>query len=64
VQPGDDLWTIAHNVQSLSTGRTPTEQETAAYWTQLVAANRDRLAEPDNPDLIFSGQIIHLPNTP
>jgi nucleoid-associated protein YgaU len=44
-------------------GRVPTDEETDPYWRALVEANRDRLVDPDNPDLIFSGQQLVLPPT-
>jgi nucleoid-associated protein YgaU len=31
------------------------------YWQSLVDANRATLADPENPDLLFSGQVLTLP---
>jgi nucleoid-associated protein YgaU len=31
------------------------------YWAQLVDANRDRLVDPDDPDLLLPGQVLVLP---
>ena len=33
-----------------------------AYWHVLYNANRDSLKYPDNPDLIFPGQVFMLPS--
>jgi hypothetical protein len=32
-----------------------------AYWERVVDHNRDGLADPDNPDLIFPGDEVRLP---
>ncbi len=61
VVAGDSFWTIAHEVLTDHLDRTPTEAETAAYWERLIAANRDRLVDRDNPDLIFPGQALSMP---
>jgi hypothetical protein len=34
------------------------------YWHALVDANRTRLADPDNADLIFVGQSFSVPPPP
>jgi nucleoid-associated protein YgaU len=34
----------------------------ADYWLRLVAANRDRLIRPGDPDLIQPGQTLLLPS--
>jgi hypothetical protein len=31
------------------------------YWQRLVDHNRDVLDDPDNPDLLFPGQVLELP---
>jgi hypothetical protein len=57
---GDHLWGIAEQTLVAAWGSEPSDRETAGYWTELVAHNRDRLADRANPDLIFPGQIIEL----
>ena len=64
VQPGDNLWTIAETALADAWGRSPSDHEINAYWHQLVEANRDRLAPPYDPDLIYSDQRFELPPTP
>jgi hypothetical protein len=63
VQSGEHLWTVAEAELGRRLGRVPTDEETDPYWRALVEANRDRLVDPDNPDLIFSGQQLVLPPT-
>ncbi len=60
-QPGDHLWGIAERDLAGELGRTPTEAETHRHWSQLVERNRHQLVDPDNPDLIFAGQVFELP---
>jgi hypothetical protein len=50
-------------VEGQTIGRTPTDQETARYWTILVAANRHTLADAANPDLLYTGQVVTIPPT-
>ena len=45
-------------------GRRPTDAEVAPYWRTVVEANRRRLVDPANPDLIRPGQVFTLPPTP
>lgn len=58
---GDSFWSIAEDVLSTRLGRAPTGQETATYWHQLVEANRPRLVDSADPDLIYAGQRFVLP---
>jgi nucleoid-associated protein YgaU len=44
-----------------SLGRPGSEREVARYWVVLVEANRDRLVDPTNPDLIYPNQVLRLP---
>lgn len=64
VRPGESLWHIAADVLTAHLGREAAESEVADYWLALQAANRDRLAVPDEPDLIFPGQRFLLPAPP
>lgn len=61
VAAGDHLWGIAERVVAASVGGHPSEEAVAPYWRRLVEANRDRLADPANPDLIHPGQEFVLP---
>jgi hypothetical protein len=61
VAPGDHLWSIAARAVASSLGRAPSDAEVAPYWRSLIDANRSVLADPDNPDLLFSGQVLTLP---
>lgn len=57
VRPGDSLWSIA---AGLRTGASPVEIDRT--WRALAAANADRLG-PD-PDLIFPGTVLRVPDLP
>jgi hypothetical protein len=64
VEFGDSFWSIAEDAMGEATpGREPTEAEVAGYWGLLIAANRDRLADPGNPDLLLPGQRLVVPPT-
>lgn len=61
VRPGDNLWSIAEAVLQQRAG-TPADLEAVeAYWHRLVETNRPNLADPTNPDLLFTGQQLSLP---
>lgn len=62
VVAGEHLWSIAASVVADELGRSPTDREVHAYWEVLVEDNRDRLADPQNPDLLFPGQELVLPD--
>ena len=61
VRPGDSFWRLAERHQNERLGRQPTDGEVVACWVDLVARNRDRLVVPDDPDLIFPGQVLEIP---
>lgn len=61
VRPGDHFWSIAERSVALAVGAPPTEEQVRTYWVALVEANRDRLVDPDNADLILPGQELVLP---
>lgn len=61
VQPGDNLWAIAAAALQRATGVTPTDRAVATYWLQLIRVNRSRLPNPDDPSLLFPGDVIALP---
>jgi nucleoid-associated protein YgaU len=60
VEPGDSLWSIAEDVVHAGRPDAP-ERSVARYWQQVVAANRARLVDPGNPDLLVPGQTLDLP---
>lgn len=62
VAAGEHLWAIAEATVADATGGSPTDTQVHAYWEVLIEDNRDRLADPHNPDLIFPGQRLVLPD--
>jgi hypothetical protein len=62
VEFGDSFWSIAEEtLADASPGRRPDEAAVTRYWQLLVSANRDRLADPANPDLLLPGQALLVP---
>jgi LysM domain len=61
VAPGDSFWSIAEELVTPAGGPAPTERQVARYWRRLIDANRGRLADPGNPDLLLPGQRLLLP---
>jgi hypothetical protein len=61
VVAGESLWTIAHDVVAVQLGRLPSDAEVAAYWLELIERQRPHLTYPDDPDLIFPGELVLLP---
>jgi hypothetical protein len=57
VAPGDSFWSLAVDAV---TDR-PARGEVDRYWRQLIEANRARLVDPGNPDLLYPGQRLRLP---
>ncbi|MFP5308020.1 MAG: LysM peptidoglycan-binding domain-containing protein [Actinomycetes bacterium] len=64
VASGDHLWSLAEDALVAAWGRDVSDDELAPYWRDVVEANRDRLADPTDPDLLFPGQQVVLPATP
>lgn len=64
VAPGESFWAIADEHLQDTWERAVTEGEVAAYWKVLIDANVDRLVEPGNPDLLYPGQVLTLPDVP
>ena len=60
VQTGDNFWSIAAETLANDWQRQPTDAEIAPYWVDLIEANEDRLQPPEDPDLIYPGQELHL----
>ena len=61
VEPGDSFWSIAEETLSGPDSRQPTDRDVDGYWRHLVRANRERLIDRDNPDLLVPGQELVLP---
>lgn len=61
VGPGDSLWSLAEEALVDAGDPRPSEAAVTAYWHRVIAENRDVLVVPDNPDLIYAGQVITLP---
>lgn len=64
IAPGDHLWRVAERTLAGAWERPPTDAETSAYLRDLIETNRDRLAVPGHPDLVYSGQVFALPPPP
>ncbi len=58
VESGDHLWSIAAATVS-ERGGSDDHLTVARYWVRLIEANIDIVG--NNPDLIYPGQLIHLP---
>lgn len=63
-QPGDHLWHIAGETLLDNWGQAPNDAEISIYWVTVVEANRDRLVDRSNADLIYPGQEFVLPPVP
>ena len=61
VARSESFWSIAADRVGEALRRTPTESEVLAYWERLIEANRARLVDPGNADLLFAGQLLTLP---
>lgn len=64
VSRGDSFWLVARRVLSTTWQRPVTDDQIDPYWRALVQANRSRLADPENPDLLFPEQVLDLPTPP
>ena len=62
VAVGDSFWSIAEDQVTIRLGRTPTDAEVLEPWLALIDANRDRLLDPGDPDLLHPGQVLRLPD--
>jgi len=63
VTTGENLWSISRDRLAAVTGRHPgdlSDHEIATYWLRVIEANQSHLRSHD-PNLIFPGEIIHLP---
>ncbi|HZA78609.1 MAG TPA: hypothetical protein VE623_19695 [Acidimicrobiales bacterium] len=63
VEPGDSFWSIAAEIVTVSPGASePGDRQVLGYWRRLIEANRSRLLDPANPDLLVPGQELVLPH--
>jgi nucleoid-associated protein YgaU len=53
VESGDSLWSIAAS---------PRIYNNPYQWPRLFITNRERLADPNNPNLIEPGQVLDVPS--
>ncbi len=64
VSPGESFWTIAEEQLAAAHQRPARTDELVPYWQAVIDANRHRLVDPDDPDLILPGQVLELPPVP
>jgi hypothetical protein len=64
VDAGQHFWSIAEHVLRGAWDRQPTDDEIVPYWKELIEENREALADPENPDLIYPGQVFTVPTPP
>ena len=63
VEPGDSFWSIAAEIVTVSPAAgEPGDRQVLGYWRRLIEANRSRLLDPANPDLLVPGQELVLPH--
>jgi nucleoid-associated protein YgaU len=63
VKAGESFWSIAENEVLVHVDEA-TDHDIAAYWRLLIEANRDRLPDRNNPDLLWVGTQLQLPPLP
>lgn len=61
---GDHFWEVAEETLTARLGRAASDDEVRPYWQALIDLNRDGLADPSNPSLVFPGQVVRLPPLP
>jgi hypothetical protein len=61
VEPGDNLWTISRSHLMALTGEWPGNHQIAPYWRRVIELNRPIL-KSGNPDLIYPGEVVTMPN--
>ncbi len=62
VAPGDNLWSIAESTLAGHFGSEVSIAQITPYWADLTTANRSRLSDPSNPDLLLVGQTLLVPS--
>jgi hypothetical protein len=60
VRAGDYMWSLAEQRLTQVLGRGVSDTEIAPYWLQVIGVNLSRIGSGD-PDLIFPGEILLLP---
>lgn len=60
VKPGDHMWKLAEAHLEKLTGGPVADHVIGPYWIKVIEANRGRIRS-GNPDLIFPGEILVLP---
>ena len=61
VRRGDHLWSLSERHLARVLGRDDlSEQEIAPYWVTVIETNRSAIRS-GNPDLIYPGETILLP---
>ena len=60
VEKGDHLWKISATHLKAVLGRNPEPSELSPYWREVIAANHETL-KSGNPDLIYPGEVVVLP---
>ena len=60
VRSGDYMWSLAEQRLTQVLGRGVSDTEIAPYWLQVIGVNLSRIRSGD-PDLIFPGEILLLP---
>ena len=60
VRRGECFWSIAETLVLNGTDEA-TEADVAHYWQKLIEANRSKLPDPANPDLLWAGTVLDLP---
>ena len=61
VVAGQGFWDVAAGALADQLGRAATDAEVLPYWQALIDVNQDRLPDPGNPDLVYSGTVLELP---
>jgi len=61
---GDHFWHMAETTLAETWHRSPSDAEVAPYWGMIVDANRAKLVDRSNPDLLYVGQVFRLPTPP
>jgi hypothetical protein len=61
VAPGDSFWSLAREVADAELGRSARRADIDVVWLALLRANVSHLADPGNPNRIYSGQVFSLP---
>jgi nucleoid-associated protein YgaU len=60
VRAGDSIWLLAERRMRELRGPEVSDAQVAPYWLAVIAANRTRIRSGD-PDLIFPGEVLILP---